>query len=338
MRAVVYEQAETFSVQEIGEPPLAPGEARLRVLASGVCGTDQHIHMGGFGVRFPMTPGHEMVGEIVEVHPSVVERKVGERVVVDNVLVCGRCDQCQDGRVGLCRNFEGYGLTHQGSVAETISVPAGKCVVVDDLAPEVAVLAEPLACVIHGMDVLQFRPSADVLVIGAGPTGQLLTQMLTRGGARRVVVAAPTRFKLDVALSNGATTAVQVDRHDFSTSHAELRRLAPSGFDVVVDATGAGSVLNASIPLIRDGGTLMVYGMAEEDTRLTVSPYEIFRRELTIKGSFSQTNCVRRSVGMLLHGQVSANGIVTHRFSLDEYDEALRALGDPQCLKAIVVP
>ncbi len=338
MRAVVYEQAHEFTVRDIPEPVLGVGEVRLRVIASGVCGTDQHIHEGGFGVRFPATPGHEMVGEITEVHPSVIGRELGEFVVVDNVLTCGVCDQCQQGRIGLCRNLEAYGLTFQGSVAETIVVAAATCIPIGDLSPDVAVLAEPLACVIHGMDVLQLRSASDVLVVGAGPTGQLLTQMLIRGGASRVVVAAPTEAKLEVARRHGATATVVTDRSDFAASHARLRELAPFGFDVVIDATGASGVLNALLPLVRDGGTLMIYGMASEDVQLTVSPYEIFRRELTIKGSFAQTNCLSRAVAMLQHGQVSDDGIITHRFTLEQYADALNALRDPACLKAVVVP
>lgn len=338
MRAVVYPEARVFSVEQVEERTLTAGEVRLRVLASGVCGTDQHIHDGGFGARFPVTPGHEMVGKIIEVHRSVRDRRLGQRVVVDNVLTCGACDQCHDGRAGLCRNLEAYGLTLQGSVAETIVVLASKTILVGDLATEIAVLAEPLACVIHGMDVLQLTPAADTLVIGAGPTGQLLSQMLARGGASRVVVAAPTLEKLEVARHNGATTLIRTDRRDFSASHPELSALAPTGFDAVIDATGAADVLNHLVPLVRDGGTLMVYGMASETVQLTMNPYEIFRRELTIKGSFSQTNCLQRAVALLTNGRVVADGIVTHCFGLDDYDAALAALRDPSCLKAIVMP
>jgi D-arabinitol dehydrogenase (NADP+) len=338
MRAVVYERPHTFDVRDIPETVLGAGEVRLKVAASGVCGTDQHIHEGGFGVQFPATPGHEMVGEVVEIHASVTGLTLGERVVVDNVLTCGHCDQCQEGRIGLCRNLAAYGLTAQGSLAETLVVAATTCIPIGDLPTDVAVLAEPLACVIHGMDVLQLRPAADVLVVGAGPTGQLLTQMLVRGGASRVVVAAPTEAKLAVARRHGATQTVVTDRRDFAASHAPLRDLAPNGFDVVIDATGASGVLNALVPVVRDGGTLMIYGMANEDVQLTVSPYEIFRRELTIKGSFSQTNCLSRAVAMLRSGQVQAGGIITHRFDLDDYAQALQALRDPHCLKAVVIP
>lgn len=338
MRAVVYDAAEEFSVREVGESPLAAGEVRLKVLASGVCGTDQHIHVGGFGARFPVTPGHEMVGEVIEVHPTVTGWALGTRAVVDNVLVCGHCNECQDGRFGLCENLEAYGLTHQGSVAETLTVPASACVPIGDLDVETAVLAEPLACVIHGMDVLRLKPASDVLIVGAGPTGQLLSQALRHGGASRVVLAAPTKAKLDVAARNGVAESVVTDRRDLTASYPRFRELAPHGFDVVVDATGASGVVNALLPLVRSGGTLMIYGMAAEDARLEVSPYEIFRRELTVKGSFAQKNCVARAVAMLRHGLISPEGIVTHRFGLDEYREALDALRDPGCLKAVIFP
>jgi D-arabinitol dehydrogenase (NADP+) len=338
MRAVVYSQAQQFDVIDVDEPALRAGEVRLRILASGVCGTDGHIHDGGFGVRFPVTPGHEMVGEVIELGARAAGLAVNDRVVVDNVIVCGACDQCAQGRPGLCRNLQAYGLTHQGSAAETIVVPAAKCVQVGDLDPRIAVLAEPLACVVHGMDLLQLPVGGSVLIVGAGPTGQLLSQLTARSGAGHVVVVAPTEFKLKVALQNGATHVVQTDRQDFTASLPRFRELEPLGFDVVIDATGSTAVLSHLLELVRDGGTLMVYGMADEQASVSVSPYEIFRRELTIKGSFSQTNCVGRAVSLLRSGRVQADGIVTHVFPLDEYANALEALSDPGCLKAIVVP
>lgn len=338
MRAVVYSEPRTFEVLDIPEPALAAGEARIKVIASGVCGTDGHIHDGGFGVTFPATPGHEMVGEVIEIAPGVTNVSVGDRVVVDNVIWCDACDQCNQGRPGLCRNQIAYGVTLQGSVAETIAVPAAKCIPIGDLDPLVAVLAEPLACIVHGMDVLNLKVGSSVLIIGAGPTGQLLTQMVASGGAGRVVMAAPTQFKLDVAAQHGATDVVKTERRDFPASIPELLALEPTGFDVVIDATGVVPVLSHLLGLLRDGGTLLVYGMADADAEFSINAYEVFRRELTIKGSFSQTNCVGRAVTLLQSGRVKADGIITHRFSLEEYGKALEALSDPECLKAIMVP
>jgi len=120
---------------------------------------------------------------------------------------------------------------------------------------------------------------------------------------------------------------------------AEMRRLAPEGFDVVVEATGAVPVLERAVGLTKMGGTLMVYGMASAEDRLAVSPYEVFRRQLTIKGSFAQTHCFDRAIALLRSGRVRTDGIVTHRFGLDGFGEALQALSsDPTCLKSAIVP
>jgi D-arabinitol dehydrogenase (NADP+) len=130
-----------------------------------------------------------------------------------------------------------------------------------------------------------------------------------------------------------------VDREDAAVGLRELRLLAPEGFDVVVDATGAVPVLERAIGLTKIGGTLMVYGMAGAEDQLALSPYEVFRRELTIKGSFAQTHCFDRAIAFLRSGRVRTDGILTHSFDLDGFGDALHALrSDPTCLKSAIVP
>ena len=118
---------------------------------------------------------------------------------------------------------------------------------------------------------------------------------------------------------------------------AALRQLAPDGFDVVIDATGAFTVLERGLGLLRDGGTLFVYGMADELGRLPVSPYDVFRRELTIKGSFSQAFSFDRAVLALRTGRVKTGALITHRFGLTSYAQAVQTVrGDRSCVKAVV--
>jgi D-arabinitol dehydrogenase (NADP+) len=115
--------------------------------------------------------------------------------------------------------------------------------------------------------------------------------------------------------------------------------MSPGGYDVVIDATGASSVVQHLPRLVKDNGTILVYGMCDEADRVTWSPYEIFRRQLTIKGSFAQVNCFDRSLAMLRSGRVRGDGLITHRFRLDQYGDALAAVrSDPTCLKAVVAP
>jgi len=229
------------------------------------------------------------------------------------------------------------GVTDPGGFAQYVVAPAGKCYPVDDLDLDTAVLAEPVACAMHGLDVLALRPGSDVLVFGSGPSGLILTQLLRSGGAARLTVAAPTPAKLELARSLGADEAVRFGRSDPEAGMAALRDLAPHGFDVVIDATGVVGVLEHGLQLLRDGGTLFVYGMAGEDARLAVSPYDVFRRELTIKGSFAQSFSFERAVRALRTGRVRSDGLVTHRFGLASYLDAISTVReDRSCVKAVV--
>ena len=338
MRAVRYESVGAPTVREMPDIPLGQGEVRLKVLASGVCPEDLRIHRGGWGAEFPLTPGHEMVGEVIELGRGVGKLSLGDRVVVDTAIPCGWCSMCQSGRPTQCVRLRGYGLWLPGSAAEHIVVDAERAVAIGDMGIDTAVLAEPTACAIHALDILAMRQGSSVLVVGGGPNAQILSQLLARGGASSVTVAAPSPHNLDVAVRNGATRAVITDNTDFTASFEELLDDEPEGFDVVIDTTGATAEPTNCLPLVRSGGTFFIYGMPNEDAVIAIPPYDVFRRELRIVGSYSQTNCVARAVALLAGGSVVADGIITHRFTLDQYAEAIDAVQDPFCIKAVVFP
>ncbi|MBM6401867.1 zinc-dependent alcohol dehydrogenase family protein [Phycicoccus sonneratiae] len=338
MRAVVYDAPRSLGVREVPRPVAAPGEVVVDVDLAGVCGTDLHLHEGGFFASFPLTPGHESTGTVRSVGAGVAHLRPGQRVVVDNASACGRCPECSRGDHLFCEQFLSLGVNAPGGFAESLLSPAHKVYPADDLPPEVAVLAEPLACAVHGMDALGLRPGADVLVVGAGTTGLLLAQLLLHGGAGRVTVAAPTPFKLELAEAYGVDRVVRVTRDAAETART-LAALQPGGFDVTVDVTGVAPVVATLPDLTATNGTVFVYGMCDEDARIPLSPYDVFRRQLTVKGSFAQVDCMDRSLALLRSGRVRTEGLVTHRFGLDEYPLALETLrSDPTSLKVLVEP
>jgi len=339
VKAIVYQAPRQFSVTSVPAPEPARGEVRLRVEIAGMCGTDLHIHDGGFFSRYPLTPGHEIVGRVDALGDAVTGLGIGDRVAADNTVLCGRCAPCRRDQPLFCENFYSLGVNGPGAFAEHVVVLAEKCFPAGDLDPRTAVMTEPTACAVHGMDVLGLRPGSDVLLFGAGPTGLVLAQLLVHGGAASVTVAAPTEFKLALARGYGVDATVQIDRAHPGASVEALRARAPQGYGVVIEATGASQVAELCVPLTRDGGTVLLYGMADERATVPVHPYEVFRRELTIKGSFAQTHCFDRALGMLRSGRVRTEGIVTHEFALDEYARALEAVrSEPGCLKAVIVP
>ncbi|MBO3676374.1 zinc-dependent alcohol dehydrogenase family protein [Streptomyces sp. NEAU-YJ-81] len=339
MKAIVYDRPYAFRYTDLPDPEPGPAEVRLRVLSAGVCGTDAHLHRGEFSPRYPLTPGHEVVGEVESMGEGVTTLAVGQRVALNNRVSCGTCANCRRARPAFCTRLRDHGVTRPGGFAEMIVVPASHCHPADDIPLDVVAFAEPVACAVHGMDVLAPQPGSDVLVFGAGTTGLLLAQLLAASGAGRVTVAAPTEAKLKLARDFGADETVVMDRHDASASRVALRTLAPDGFDTVVDATGALAVIEQCLPLTRDGGTVFLYGMAGERERIELSPHEIFSRELTVRGSFTQAFSFDRALRVLRTGRVRTDGMITHRFGLDSYGAALDAVRDDRgCIKAVIHP
>jgi D-arabinitol dehydrogenase (NADP+) len=172
-------------------------------------------------------------------------------------------------------------------------------------------------------------------VFGAGPTGLLLSQLIARGGAVSVTVAASSAFKLKRAEALGIDNTFEMDRADLAGDVAKLG--ASGGYDLVVDATGAAAVSEQCVPLTRSGGTVMFYGVTEPEDLVRVSPYDVFRREITIKGSFAEINAFPAAIAALRTGRARTDGLITHRFTLDQYAAALDALRSDRTVHKIII-
>jgi D-arabinitol dehydrogenase (NADP+) len=341
MKAVVYDAARSYAIKDIPTPEAGPGEIRIKVDQVGVCGTDLHIHEGDFNAVFPLIPGHELVGVVDQVGEGVRRFRVGEQVTVNPNVNCGHCDYCLAGRLILCENLQGYGSNFPGFFAEQVTVPERLAFSVEGLARDTAVFAEPAACAMHGLETLDLRPGSSVLVFGAGPTGLLLAQLIATGGASSVTVAAPSQFKLDTAAGLGIDRTVRISRDDAEGNIEKLRAASPGGdgYDVVVEATGSTKVAELCVPLTRNGGTVLVYGVTRADEKVTFHPFDVFRREITIKGSFAEITSFAAAIAALRGGRARTDGIITHRFSLDDYPKALDAVqNDPSVHKVVIVP
>jgi D-arabinitol dehydrogenase (NADP+) len=338
MKAVVYDAPRRFSVCEIPTPQPGPGQVRVKVIQTGVCGTDLHLHEGHFLARFPLTPGHETVGLVDELGDGVSEFGLGEQVAVNPNSSCLACDFCRAGRPLMCSALTGIGSNRPGGFAEYVLAPARQVFSVEGMPVDTAVFVEPTSCVAHGIDVLKPRFGSTALVFGAGPTGLLLAQLLRSAGAVHVTVADLAAFKLETARALGIDATYVMDRAalDADAKHL-LDASGGSGYDYVVDATGAAPVAETCLPLTRTGGTALFYGVANEEDRIKVSPYDIFRRELTVKGSFAEIDSFPEAIAALRVGRVRTAGIISHRFGLDDYGQALAALREDATAHKIVI-
>ena len=340
MKAIVYDAPRSYQLKDIETPVVKANQVLIKVKACGVCRTDMHIHEGDFISEFPLIPGHEFVGEVVEIGENVHGLSIGQRVAADNTVLCGECYYCRRNQPLFCENFLSLGCNQPGGFAEYVAVNFDKVFPIsDNLTFDQASFAEPLACAIHGMDVIDPKCGDDILIFGAGPTGILLMQLLKYGGATNLVVCASSQEKLDLIEKNGYAKTVLMDRDDYSKHTKELKEKFPKGFDIVIDATGAEKVLEQCFNFPKQTGKIIIYGVCASDAKISVSPYQIFSNELKVLGSFAQTHCFDRAVKYLEEGIVKVDDLVAEHYSLEEFGEAIETMVHGKgILKLIITP
>ena len=338
MKAIVYDAPRQFKYKDVPEPEIQSDDVLVRIDACGLCGTDLHIHEGEFAPNFPLIPGHEFTGEIVALGGSVKGLRQKQRVVGNSNESCGKCFYCMRGDFLLCLNLRAYGVTQDGGFAQFLRIKADRIFPIGNLTSREAVMVEPSACAVHGMEVLAMKPGSDVLLFGAGPTGQVLAQLLKLNGAGRLVVAAPPGPKLELAGRLAADEIVPIDRKNPDRHRNRLRELNPTGFDYIVEATGSAFVCEDALQFVRRGGTLLVYGVYPETETVRFNPFDLFRREITIKGSFAQIDAFPRALAYLESGKIKVNEIVTDEFALEDWPKVLEHAWARKGIKIAVIP
>src|SRR6516165_9934035 len=338
MKAIVYDAPRKFEYRDVDSPRIQSDEVLIRVDACGLCGTDLHIHEGELAPRFPLIPGHEFTGEITDLGSEVTGFKNGLRVVANSNRACGKCFYCQRGDHLLCEDLTCYGVTTNGGFADYLKIKADRVFPIERLSAREAVMVEPSACALHGMEVLDMKPGSSVLLFGAGPTGQVLAQLLKMNGAARLVVAAPAGPKLDLVSRLAADEVVPMDRQNNEVHRKRLQELSPKGFDYVIEATGAPAVCQEALSFVRRRGTLLVYGVYPENASVRFNPFDLFRGEISIKGSFAQLDSFPRALAYLESGRVKVDEIVTEELPLADFQQALDLAWARKGIKTALVP
>jgi len=330
VNAVVVERPGKVSVQQVDDPAPGPQEVLVQVEACGICGTDLHILDGELPVvRYPVVPGHEFCGQVVEVGGQVEHLRVGDFVAVDPNLPCRKCRFCQAGRENLCENYEAIGVTRAGACAELVVAPAANAfVLLPDLPRAWGTLVEPLSCAVHGFDRLGGRLADRYLIYGAGTMGLLMAQLARRAGAVSVEVVDVNQARLPVAERLGA------DRT--ATSAEELDR--PQGWEVVIDATGVVPAIEDGLRRVAPGGTFLLFGVASAAATAAFSPFRVYNEEVTVIGSMAVLHSFQRARDLLVAGAIDAEAMLTHRIALDSYQEAIAAFRNGDGLKIQVTP
>ncbi|RDB30492.1 D-arabinitol dehydrogenase 1 [Hypsizygus marmoreus] len=339
MNAVCYQAAHNLEIITTQVPQISDDQVLIKVTCCGICGTDHHLAEGEFIGKFPLVPGHEIVGKIAAVGKSVKGFSVGDRCVADPTVLCEHCFFCRRGQHVLCENFDGLGVTLPGGFAEYVVVHSKKVYKIHNLTDEEATLVEPASCAIHGLDKINAPVGAEVLILGAGPTGLILAQLLKLNGASKVVIAANKGIKTQVARElDCGDEYVELDRTNPEPQWARLKEQYPYGFDVVVEATGSEKVANDAINHVRRGGTLVIYSVYANSAMVHWSPAKIFADEIRIIGSFAQTHCFPRAVAYLDSGKIRVKGMVTDTFAIKDFQKALDKMNSKEAVKVAVKP
>jgi 2-desacetyl-2-hydroxyethyl bacteriochlorophyllide A dehydrogenase len=329
VRAVEVTGPHSWSVTDVADPSPGPGDVLVRVSVCGLCGTDMHILEGELtSATYPLTPGHELSGEVVAVGSGVEGTQVGDVVAVDPNLPCGRCHYCHVGRENLCDNYRAIGVTQAGGFAELVAVPEVSAYLLPkDLPTPLAGLVEPLSCAVHGVNRLPRTPGAHYLVYGAGTMGLLMARLVRSTGAASVSVVDTNTARLAFAADFGVDAV--------SESADELDR--PEGFEVVVDATGVLAAIDDGLTRVRTGGTFLQFGVAAEDARATFSPFDVYNREIDIIGSMAVHHSFAPAIDLLATG-LDLSSLVSDVVPIASFDDAVELFRSGSGRKIQVAP
>jgi len=335
VKAAYYQARREIDVRETSDPEPGLSDVLIRVRACGICGTDQHIFDGDFFPSYPLIGGHELAGEVVALGPRVeTALRAGDRVAVDPCLFCGSCFFCQRGQGNHCLRWNAIGVTRDGGFADYVVAPAANVYPVGEMASEVAAFIEPISCVVYGLQRLRIPLGANALIYGAGPIGLLMLQLVRHGGASSVAVVDLKQEKLDVAGSLGAHEVVPAGL----AADAALREISPLGFDVVVDCTGVPSVVEHMFTHVRNNGKLLFFGVNPSDARVAISPYDVYRKDLEIYGSFSLRYTFHDALALLQSGAVDVKPLLSDRLPIERFPEALELAGSGEAFKVQIQP
>lgn len=329
MRAIRYDSAGVGGLVDVAVPTAGPGDLVVRVGSSGICGTDLHIIAEDYPVAsLPRVIGHEFAGRVTQVGPGVEGFAVGDLVAADPNSYCGQCAWCRQGAYNLCTSWGAVGLTTDGAMAEYVRVGARFAVKLPEgMDAEVGALIEPLSCVLHGFEMADFAPGHALLVYGAGMLG-LSATIVAQARDLDVYVVEPHAFRRAKAVELGAVAAA-----------ADVAGLGgPATFDCVLDATGVPAAIEDGVAHLGVRGTYLQMGVAPTAARLTLSPYVLYEREWTIVGSMSLADQYVPAAELMPSIADQMRALVTHRYPLEQFDEAMAAMRTPEAIKVHIRP
>lgn len=302
-----------------------PEEVLIQVKACGVCGTDVHIYEGDKGaakVTPPTILGHEFSGVIIKTGERVKDFQPGDRVCVDPNCYCGACEYCQNGVVHYCQNMVGYGTTVNGGFAEYCTVDRRQVYRLgDNTTFEQGAMTEPAACCLHGIDMCEIQPGHQVIVIGGGMIGLLMVQLAKLAGAARIALLEPVEKKRETGRKLGADICIDPLTQDVSKC---LKEAGMTWIRTVIECAGRPDTIEQAIELAGNKAVVMMFGLTKPDETISIKPFRVFEKELTIRASYINPHTQKRALELIDSGRLDVESMVCEICSLERLEEVLK--------------
>ncbi len=338
MKALVKARAEPgLTFEDVPIPAVGRDDVLIRVLRTGICGTDLHIYdwdgWAQANVPVPLVIGHEFVGEVVEAGSDVHDLYRGDLVSGEGHLVCGRCRNCMAGRRVQCARTKGVGVNHPGAFAEFIALPATNVWRHPrDINLDVAAIFDPFGNAVHTALTFPIL-GEDVLITGAGPIGLMAAIVARHAGARYVVISDVSGYRLDLARRIGVTLAVDAASTTLPEAMSELGMR--EGFDVGFEMSGKPAALRGMLASMTHGGKVAILGLPAEEFGIDWA--HLVTNMTTIKGIYGrQMFETWYEMSVLIQSGLDISPVITHRFDAGDFEQAFATVRSGQCGKVVL--
>ncbi|OGQ48337.1 MAG: alcohol dehydrogenase [Deltaproteobacteria bacterium RIFCSPLOWO2_02_44_9] len=339
MRVAVYYNNNDVRLEERPVPKIGDGELLVKVIASGICGSDV---MEWYRIKkAPLVLGHEIAGEVVEVGKGVEKFKKGDRVFVSHHVSCNTCHYCLIGHTSACdtlrtTNFEPGGFAEYIRVP-MINVDRGTFILPDTVSYEEGAFIEPLSCCLRGLKLSHFQPGQRVLVIGSGISGLLHIQLAKALGAGRIVATDVSEYRLNAAKKFGADEIINA-KDDVPKKLKEINRGMLA--DLVIICTAAETAIQQGLQSVDRGGTVLFFAPTNPDVKIQIPLWDIWRNEITLTTSYAASQFdIEQSIELIANRRVNLKDMITHRFSLKEAAKGFQLVARAQdSIKVIIEP
>jgi L-iditol 2-dehydrogenase len=351
MEAIVCHGPKDYRFEHVARPAAGPRELVIRIAACGICASDCKCHSGAkmfWGgdtpwVKAPVIPGHEFFGYVEELGEGAAEHfgvALGQRVIAEQIVPCGKCRYCKSGQYWMCEVHNIFGFQREvadGGMAQYMRIPPTAIVhtIPEDMPLEDAAIIEPLACAIHTVNRGDIQLDDVVVIAGAGPLGLMMTQVARLKTPRKLVVIDLVEERLRLAREYGADVAIDPSTDD---ALAIVRSLTGGyGCDVYIETTGVPAGVGQGLELVRKLGRFVEFSVFGSDTS---ADWSIIgdRKELDVRGAHLGPYCYPVAIDLLARGLVTSRGIVTHGYALADWDEAIKMANSLDSIKVLMKP